>query len=52
MAAGVLLAAVVLSVGSGMALYWLVRRERDSRERMERERAERVARRDTDDRRR
>ncbi|MFB6353676.1 MAG: hypothetical protein ABEJ92_06275 [Halobacteriales archaeon] len=49
MAAGLALVvlAVLLSVGFGMALYALVRREAHAREPMDRDAAERAARRDT-----
>jgi hypothetical protein len=42
--------ALALSVGGGLVLYALVRREHDDRERMDRAEAERAARRDTDGR--
>lgn len=47
--AALVLAAVVVSLGFGLLLYWGVRAEAGGRERMSRADAEQVARRDTDD---
>jgi hypothetical protein len=50
MAGGVLVVfLVVLSLGGGLVLYWLVSAEGVHRPVMDRESAERLARRDTDD---
>lgn len=52
MVGAVFLLAVAISVGGGLLLYALVEREHDQRETTDWETGERVARRDSDDRRR